>query len=219
MAMMTGAVSFPFAPPGLLRLPADFAANWQRWVLLGIFVIFAGAMIIILLTHPALLLRRLRSGPLFERTASQRAIVTLLYAALVALFAVTALDVRRGWSQAPLFVALLGDVLVAAGLSMILLVFSANEFAGASVRVEANQSVISTGLYARIRHPMYSGLLLLFLGAPLAVGSLWGLAVFPLLLAVLVWRLTDEERYLATNLPGYTDYRQRVKYRLVPGVW
>lgn len=204
---------------GLVGVRADFTANWPRWVLVGVFAVFGAALLIYLLTHPALLLRRLRGGPLFERTASQRVIITLLYPCLVALFLITALDVRFHWSSAPVFVALLGDALVVTGLLLVLLVFVANEFAGASVRVEAGQTVISAGPYAYIRHPMYSGLLLLFLGAPLAAGSLWGLAIFPALLAIFIWRLTDEERYLAANLPGYEDYRKRVTHRLIPGVW
>lgn len=204
----------------VLRSPlASLVGHWQQLALLGVFAVFGGAILLFLVTHPALALRRLRIGPLFERTASQRVIITLLYVALITLFLVTALDVRFGWSSAPVPVTLLGDALAAAGLLVVLLVFRANEFAGASVRVEAGQKVISTGPYAYIRHPMYSGLLLLFLGAPLAVGSLWAIAVFPLPLAVIIWRLLDEERYLTANLPGYTEYRQRVKYRLMPGVW
>ena len=203
----------------MLSARLAFSANWQKWVLFGVFAVFGAAILIFLVTHPALLLRRLRGGPLFERTGRQRVIITLLYPCLVALFVVTALDARFHWSSAPLAVSLVGDALAAAGLLMILLVFAANEFAGASVRVEAGQTVISAGPYAYIRHPMYTGLLLLFLGAPLAAGSLWGLATFPLILAVFIWRLTDEERYLAANLPGYEDYRQRVTRRLIPGVW
>ncbi|HEX9036807.1 MAG TPA: isoprenylcysteine carboxylmethyltransferase family protein [Ktedonobacterales bacterium] len=207
------------AMPALFSLPGNFAANWQKWILFGVFAVFGAAIFLSMLTRPALLLRRLRGGPLYERTTSQRVIVLALYVALIALFVVTGLDARFGWSSAPLAVMLIGDALVAAGLLLVLLVFRANEFAGSSVRVEAGQSVISTGLYARIRHPMYSGLLLLFLGAPLAVGSLWGLAVFPALLAVIIWRLTDEEKYLVAHLPGYQEYRERVTRRLVPGVW
>jgi protein-S-isoprenylcysteine O-methyltransferase Ste14 len=138
---------------------------------------------------------------------------------ILALGVVSALDHKHGWSNVPVFVILLGDLLVAVGLVLVLLVFRANPFAASTVTVEHGQTVISTGPYAFVRHPMYSGLLLVFLGLPLALGSWWGLLIFPLLVAVLIWRLTDEERYLAEHLPGYREYRSRVRSRLIPGVW
>jgi protein-S-isoprenylcysteine O-methyltransferase Ste14 len=203
----------------VFSVPAGPAGDWRARVLAVVFAIFGSPIIIYALTHPALLRRRLRSGPGFERDTSQKIIMTLLPVCLAALFVVIALDIRHGWSSVPTAVALAGDVLVAAGLLLVLLTFSANQFAAATVQVEAGQTVISTGPYARIRHPMYSGLLLLFAGASLAIGSWWGLAVFPPLLALFIWRLLNEERYLSSHLPGYKEYRERVTRRLIPGVW
>jgi protein-S-isoprenylcysteine O-methyltransferase Ste14 len=98
-------------------------------------------------------------------------------------------------------------------------VFRENSFAAAIVAVEADQRVISTGPYARVRHPMYAGALVLILGTPLALGSWWGLAVFIPSVGILVARLRDEEQFLLRNLPGYGDYCRRVRFRLVPGIW
>ncbi len=102
---------------------------------------------------------------------------------------------------------------------MILLVFRANPFAAATVTVEAAQSVVTTGPYALVRHPMYSGLLALFLGIPLALGSWWGLLAFLPLLVVIIWRLVEEERYLSQHLAGYRDYCANVTHRLIPALW
>jgi protein-S-isoprenylcysteine O-methyltransferase Ste14 len=129
------------------------------------------------------------------------------------------LDNDFGWSHVPVFVVLLGDLLVAAGLVLVLLVFRVNSFAAATVNVETEQTVISTGPYALVRHPMYSGGLLLFLGVPLALGSWWGLVLFPPILVLIIWRLKNEERYLSNHLPGYRDYCAKVTHRLIPSIW
>jgi protein-S-isoprenylcysteine O-methyltransferase Ste14 len=132
---------------------------------------------------------------------------------------VLARDHASGWSHVPVFVVLLGDLLVAAGLVLVWLVFRANPFAAAAVNVETGQTVISTGPYALVRHPMYSAGLLLFLGIPVALGSWWGLVLFPPLLVLVIWRLLDEERYLSIHLPGYRDYCAKVRRRLIPSIW
>jgi protein-S-isoprenylcysteine O-methyltransferase Ste14 len=118
----------------------------------------------------------------------------------------------------PYFVAI-GDILVATSLLIIFLVFKENTFTSRVVEVDAEQKVISTGLYALVRHPMYMGALFLFVGIPLALGSWWGLLTFIPLTLIIVWRLLDEERFLAKNLSGYAEYRDKVKYRLIPFVW
>ena len=94
-----------------------------------------------------------------------------------------------------------------------------NRFAAATVDVVEGQSVVSTGPYAIVRHPMYAGAILVFLGAPLALGSWWGFLLMPIVIAGFAWRLLDEERYLCENLPEYTEYTRAVRYRLVPYIW
>jgi protein-S-isoprenylcysteine O-methyltransferase Ste14 len=204
---------------GLVSGAAATTAYWQAEVLA--FVWGAGILLILfhLLTHPALLWRRLRGGPLFEPEPSQRIIVSLLVLCVLALGAVSALDHERGWSNVPVVVVLLGDLLVAGGWVLIWLVFRANPFAAAAVNVEPEQSVISTGPYAFVRHPLYSGGLLLFLGIPVALGSWWGLVLFPPILVLIILRLKNEETYLSNHLPGYPDYCAKVTYRLIPHVW
>lgn len=112
-----------------------------------------------------------------------------------------------------------GDALVAIGFYLISLVYKENTFASATIEVAENQKVISTGPYAIVRHPMYASASLYLLGTPLALGSYWGFIPFAAMMPFLIWRLIDEERFLAGNLSGYTEYQKRVRYRLVPFVW
>ena len=119
----------------------------------------------------------------------------------------------------PLAGVLAGDVLVLTGFSLIILVYRENSFASATIEVAADQEVISTGPYAIVRHPMYACGFLYLLGMPLALGSYWGLVVAAAMLPFLIWRLLDEERFLAKQLPAYTEYQKRVRHRLVPFVW
>jgi protein-S-isoprenylcysteine O-methyltransferase Ste14 len=114
---------------------------------------------------------------------------------------------------------LAGDVLVALGLFVDLLVFRENSYGGSTIETVEGQKVISTGLYARLRHPMYTGVLVMIIGVPLALGSWWGLAILVLTTPVLMWRILDEEQLLKKDLPGYIEYAQKVRYRLVPYLW
>jgi protein-S-isoprenylcysteine O-methyltransferase Ste14 len=204
---------------GLVSGAAGTTAYWQAKVLLLVWVAFSLPIAFHLLTHPALLRRRARGGPLAEPEPRQKIIVSLLLLCFAALFVVSVLDYEVGWSHVPAYIVPIGDLLVAAGLVLIWLVFRANPFAAAAVNVEPGQTVISTGPYALVRHPMYSGGLLLLLGAPVALGSWWGLVLFPPILALIIWRLKDEEMYLSTHLPGYRDYCAKVAHRLIPYVW
>jgi protein-S-isoprenylcysteine O-methyltransferase Ste14 len=193
--------------------------TWRTTVFGLVLLTFSLPMLFHVLTHPALLRRRLRIGPVAEPEPQQRLIVSLLPLCAVALGAVVGLDHEFGWSHVPVFVVLFGDLLVASGLLLIWLVFRANPYASATVNVETEQTVISTGPYAFIRHPMYSGGLLLFLGIPVALGSWWGLVSVLPILVLMLWRLKQEERYLSTHLPGYRDYGAKVPHRLIPFLW
>ena len=129
------------------------------------------------------------------------------------------LDHRFGWSAVPWYVAIIGDILVALGIFIIFFVFKENSFTAATIEVAADQKVISTGPYARVRHPMYLGGLIFIVGIPIALGSWLGLLTIVLFAPVMAWRILDEEKFLVKNLPGYADYEHKVKYRLVPFVW
>jgi protein-S-isoprenylcysteine O-methyltransferase Ste14 len=117
------------------------------------------------------------------------------------------------------YVSVAGDIIVAIGFYIVFLVFKENSYASALIEVGAEQKVVSSGPYALVRHPMYIGALLLLLGTPLALGSLWGVFTIIPITIVIVWRLLDEERFLSKNLPAYPEYKTKVKYRLVPFIW
>ena len=194
---------------------------WQAWVFLIVF--FGSALIItvyVMKRDPALLERRISVGPLNEKEASQKIIQFLAQFAFLLVIIFPALDHRFGWSSAPSpYINAIGDLLVVVGFYIVFLVFKENTFASALVEVAAEQKVISSGPYARVRHPMYIGALILLLGMPLALASWWGVLTIIPITAVIVWRLLDEERFLLKNLPGYGEYKNKVKYRLVPFVW
>jgi len=204
----------------LILLPAGTLGYWQGWLLWAHVAAWSAGLLLWCLRHdPALLERRLESGPQAEREPAQKLIMALVALLVAALFLVPALDQRFGWSAVPWAVVLLGHLLVAAGFGVVFLVFRVNSFAASTVAVSPEQTVVSRGPYALLRHPMYAGSVLLFAGVPLALGSWWGLAALVPTLAALVARLLAEERFLAEKLPGYRDYLARVRFRLIPGLW
>jgi len=204
----------------LLFLPAWTLAYWQAWVFIVVFMISVNVIGLYLsLKDPALLERRKKVGPAAEQNMAQKIIISIGFLSLIGVIVFSALDYRFGWSPVPAYVALLGDLLVALGLFVNLLVFRENSYGGSSIEIVNDQKVISTGLYARVRHPMYVGVLIMVIGIPLALGSWWGLAIIALTLPGLIWRILDEEELLKKDLPGYTEYAQQVRYRLVPYLW
>lgn len=193
---------------------------WQAWLFLAIYLAWTVWLSAWLLRHdPALLERRMRAGPWAETRPAQRWIMSLTTVGFIALIVVPALDRRFGWSAAPGWLGLLGDALFCLGLMGITAVFRVNAFTAATVEVMPGQTVTSTGPYAIVRHPMYAAATAMLAGIPLALASWWGLLLMIPLAPALVWRLLDEERMLARDLPGYTGYMQMVRYRLIPGIW
>jgi len=170
---------------------------------------------------PALLAERLRPVIQKEQPPADKAFVTVLMAAMLAWLVVMGFDRRALASDMPIAFQVLGFVLFMLCMLFTMSVFRENSFAAPVVKLQAEraQRVISTGPYAYVRHPMYSGMMLFFAGLPLALGSWWGLAMAPLFLALFAVRIGIEERTLREGLPGYIDYAARVRYRLVPGVW
>jgi len=203
-----------------LFVSAGTVCYWQAWVFLTIYIGASTPITLYLMRHdPALLERRMKGGPTAEKQPLQRLIMWGFSIGFIALLVVPALDYRFGWSTVSLGGVVTGNVLVLTGIYIIFLVYRENTFASATIEVVKDQRVITTGLYAVVRHPMYAGALIFFFGVPLALGSYWGLVVLGVITPFLIWRLFDEERFLARNLAGYTEYQQRVKYRLVPFVW
>ncbi|WP_029115943.1 isoprenylcysteine carboxylmethyltransferase family protein [Mycobacterium sp. URHB0044] len=204
----------------LLFGPAGTFDYWQAWVFIGVFTaVSLSPTVYWAMRRPDVFARRLRSGPLAETRPMQKIATVGVYVVVVAMAVVSALDHRFGWSHVPTPVVVVGNVLVAFGLGMSMLVVGQNEFAAATVTVEAEQPVVDTGLYAVVRHPMYVGALIMMAGMPLALDSYWGLATVVPGVAVLALRTVDEEKMLRDDLLGYDEYTEKVRYRLVPGVW
>jgi len=154
-----------------------------------------------------------------ETEKSQQIIQGLVSVFFILAVLFPGIDHRYGWSNIPYYFVITGDILVILGLSIIFFVFRENRFASTIIEVGRGQSVVQTGPYAFVRHPMYSGALLMLLGIPLALGSWWDFLFVFLIFLAIIWRLSDEERFLTKNLPGYTFYRTKVRFRLIPYVW
>ncbi|QLL09932.1 isoprenylcysteine carboxylmethyltransferase family protein [Mycobacterium vicinigordonae] len=203
----------------LIFLPAGTLNYWQAWVFLTVSLSTWIPGFYLLAKNPGALERRMRGGPAAETRAVQKLVMAAIWLSLVAGIVLSALDHRFGWSHVPDAVCVLGNLVVAAGLSVATLVLIQNNYAAATVRVEPGQQVVSTGLYRLVRHPMYTGNVILMVGVPLALGSYWGLVFVIPVLIVLTLRIRDEEKLLRLELAGYDEYTRKVRYRLLPHMW
>lgn len=216
LSSIVGLVAFGL----IVFIPAGTFDYWQAWVFMAVFAVATLVPSIYLgRTNPAALQRRMHAGPQAESRGIQKVIITAAFVALFAMVALSALDHRFGWSSVPTAVCLIGDLLIATVLGIAMLVVIQNGYAAATITVESDQKVVSTGLYSLVRHPMYVGDVILMLGIPLALGSYWGLVIVPPSVLVLAFRILDEESALVDQLDGYRDYMQQVRYRLLPRVW
>ena len=204
----------------LLFAPAGTLAYRQGWALLAVYFASSLALTLYLMKKdPALLARRMSGGPFAEKEPVQKIIMAVASLGFIGLLVVPAIDRRFGWSHMPLYATVAGNALVVLGWSGIFFVFRENSFTSATIELAADQKVISTGPYAVVRHPMYAAALLMLFGMPLALGSWWGVLIVVAIVPVLIWRLLDEERFLARNLSGYVEYQSRVHYHLLPLLW
>ena len=204
----------------LIFLPAWTLNYWQAWVFLSVFFVAVLAVTLYLMRHdPALLERRVRAGPGAEKETRQKIIQSIASMVFISVFVFSALDFRFHRSTVSFQLSLVGDVLVALGLYIVFLVFKENSFTSATIETTPEQKVVTTGPYAVVRHPMYSGAFVMLVGVPLALGSVWGLLTIAPLMLIIIWRLCDEERFLAKNLDGYVDYKNKTRYRLIPFFW
>jgi protein-S-isoprenylcysteine O-methyltransferase Ste14 len=204
----------------LVFLPAGTFDYWQGWAFIATFAISSFVPSIYLaVRNPEALRRRMQAGPGAETRTVQKIISVIAFGSMGAMIAFSALDFRFGWSTVPAAVSVAGDVLVAVGLGIAMLVVIQNSYAAANITVEAGQQVTTTGLYGFVRHPMYFGNVVMMIGTPLALASYWGLVFVLPGLMVLGLRINDEEALLTQELAGYTDYTENVHYRLVPGIW
>ena len=170
-------------------------------------------------TNPAALRRRMNAGPSHETRPLQKIVSTGVGLTFFALLVAAGLDHRFGWSTVPTALVFVGNVLVAIGLGIAMLVVVQNSYAAANITVEADQTVVSTGLYGLVRHPMYFGSLIMMVGTSLALGSYWGLVMVAVMAMLFAIRIFDEEKALTDELAGYREYTRKVHSRLVPHVW
>jgi len=198
-------------------LPAGTIYYWEAWAyMILLFTPMLFAMQYLIRNNPELLERRMRMK---EKEAEQSFIIKLTIVYFIFTFLFPGFDKRFGWSETPLWAAVLAQILVFTGYIVVLFVFRENSYASRTVEVDEGQKVIDTGLYSIIRHPMYLGVSIMYVLSPLALGSLWGLIPSVLILPILVARILNEEKVLEADLPGYTEYKHKVKFRLVPKVW
>jgi len=191
---------------------------WQGWLYWAVLIIpMLAAVSYFLKADPKLLERRMKYK---EKEPEQRTIIFLGYPVLVAGFLAIGYDLRQhGLNQVPLSIAIAADAGVFLGYWLILRVFKENSYAGRTIEVEENQKVVTTGPYSIVRHPMYLGSLVMILLTPIALGSWWAVPFFLLYIPIYVWRILNEEKVLIRDLPGYLEYCQKRRYRLLPHIW
>jgi protein-S-isoprenylcysteine O-methyltransferase Ste14 len=202
-----------------LFLSAGTTHYWQAWVFLAIVIVTSIPITQYITNDPILLANRTKGGPTIEQRPIQKIIVWALGTPLIATFIVPGLDYRFGWSSVPSWLSIAGDILIIVSMWMVYWVFKANSFGSATVEISKEQKVISTGPYAIVRNPMYSCAMVFFIGMSLALGSYWGIVPSILVTLGFVWRLFDEEKFLAQNLSGYKEYCAKVRWHLIPGIF
>jgi protein-S-isoprenylcysteine O-methyltransferase Ste14 len=203
-----------------LFIPAGTFDYWQAWVFVVVFEGSAQTLGIYFIIHDRKLVeRRMKIGPVAEQRPAQKLVSALFMLGFVGFVVLPAFDHRFGWSPVVPVVSVIANAVIVLSFVLFFVVMQSNSYAASTIRVEAGQPVVSTGPYAYVRHPMYSGALLLLLAMPLALGSWWSVLLVVPFFPVLVWRILDEEDFLRKDLRGYAEYMQSVRSRLVPWVW
>jgi len=201
----------------LIFLPAGTFAYPDGWLLIGLlFVPMLIAGFVMLFKNPAFLAKRLDAR---EKQAAQKGVLAFSGLMFIGGFVVAGLDFRFGWSQMPQTVTIVASVLFLLAYALYAEVMRENAYLSRTIKVEEGQKVVDTGLYGIVRHPMYMATILLFLMIPIVLGSWYALIVFAFYPAIIIVRLKDEEKLLTRELPGYAQYKQKVKYRIIPFIW
>jgi protein-S-isoprenylcysteine O-methyltransferase Ste14 len=198
-------------------IPAGTLSYWHAWLyLIVLFTPLCFVVVYLLKNEPDLLIRRMQYK---EPEKEQQLIIKSSNVLFLLAYILPGLDFRYGWSNVPVWLVIISDVLMLAGYIFVVFVFRENRYASRVVEVEQEQHVISTGPYALVRHPMYLGVAVMYLFSPLALGSFWAIIPALLTIPVLVFRLLNEEKVLVRDLKGYPEYQAKVKYHLFPGIW
>lgn len=201
----------------LLFLPAGSLLYPNAWLFLGLlFLPMLALGVVLLIKAPALLEKRLNAK---EKEGAQKGVVAISALLFLIGFAVAGLDFRFGWSQMPLWVVAVASVVLLVSYGLYAEVMRENAYLSRTIEVQEGQRVVDTGLYGIVRHPMYAVTLWLFLAIPVVLGSWWALLCFLPYVPVIIVRICNEEKVLTAGLAGYSEYKKRVKYRLIPFVW
>ena len=201
----------------LLFLPAWTFDYFGAWLFSGILFIPMMIMgIVMFIKSPSLLEKRLTNR---EKERAQKGVVGVSALMFLGGFILSAIDFRYGWSRVPLWLTITAAVIFLVGYALYAEVLRENAYLSRTVEVQEGQKVIDTGLYGVVRHPMYLATLLMFLPMPLVLGSFWGLIPFAIYPVAIIIRIINEEKVLSEGLDGYSEYRKKVKYRLIPFIW
>jgi len=201
----------------LLFLPAGTLDFWEGWLYIAILLFPVLFVVAYFLKHDRELLER---RMMMKEKEQKQSIIVIVSGFLFFLgFLIIGLDRRFGWSDVPTALVLIADVITVIGYAIVFFVFKENSYASRIVQVEKGQKVISTGPYAYVRHPMYSGALLMYLCTPISLGSFIAIPFFLVILLFILMRIHNEEELLARELEGYKEYIQKTKYRLIPHIW
>ena len=201
----------------LLLLPAGTVFYWNAWLLIGIlFIPMFIVGIILMFRNPELLRKRLKVK---EKETEQKSVIILGALMFISGFIVAGLDYRYQWSVLPKWLVIVATVIFFAGYLMYAEVLRENRYLSRTVEIQESQKVIDTGLYAIVRHPMYTSTILLFLSLPLVLGSLSSFVIFLIYPLIVIKRIKNEEEVLEKGLTGYSDYKKQIKYKVIPFVW
>jgi protein-S-isoprenylcysteine O-methyltransferase Ste14 len=198
-------------------LPAGTFQFWEAWVYMAVLLTpMLGVMFNFIKKDPELLERRLTAK---EKEVEQKLIQKLGAVFFLAIFLIPGFDQRYGWSQMPVTMVIIADAMILLAYILFFFVLKENSYASRVVTVEQKQKVVTTGLYAIVRHPMYVAILLIYFFTPLALGSYWATLPFFPILFIIIARIKNEEKVLIEQLEGYREYMNKTKYRLIPGAW
>ena len=201
----------------ILFFPAGTFAYWQAWMLIGIlFVPMFCVGIVMMIKKPELLKKRLNAK---EEQSEQKTVILLSALMFLAAFVVAGLNFRFGWVVLPTWVSIVGAVIFLISYVLYAEVLRENVYLSRTVEIQEDQKVIDTGLYGVVRHPMYLSTMFLFLSMPIVLGSVFSLGIMLLYIPVIALRIRNEEKVLEDGLDGYSEYKQRVRYKVIPFIW